>query len=153
VELEEIRPFVPMQIRGLRRAIGRADGQALIEFALSLPFLVLLILALVDFGRAVLYWLNASQVASQGARLAAVWGTQGDCSALATKIKSFTYAGGTVTISFPDGAAGIGNAVTVRVQKSYSYAPNGLIPGSSTLTGASTMRLEQKPGFSAGCTA
>src|SRR5690242_18825509 len=97
----------PMMKLRVRLGLRRADGQALIEFALVLPFVVLLILALVDFGRAVVYWLNASQVASQGARLAAVWGSTGNCSALASKIKTFTYSGGTVFVSFPDGAAGI----------------------------------------------
>lgn len=130
------------------------DGQSLVEFAFVLPFLCLIILALADFGRAINIWLNSEHVAAQGARIAAVWGGTGDCSALATKIKGSSYSGGSVTISFPSGGTpAIGDPVKVVVTHPYTYAPGGLIPGSWNIAGAATMRLEQKPTFAGGCTA
>jgi hypothetical protein len=128
------------------------DGQSLVEFAFALPFLCLIVLALVDFGRAVNYWLNSAHVASQGARIAAVWTR--DCSSLATEIKSFSYSGGTVSITFPSGGTpAIGDPVRITVTHPYSYAPSGLIAGSWNITGSATMRLEQKPTYSGGCAA
>lgn len=50
----------------------RARGQALVEFALVLPVLLLLMLALFDFGRAIYAFNTVSNAAREGARLAIV---------------------------------------------------------------------------------
>jgi Flp pilus assembly protein TadG len=147
------------------------SGQSLIEFALALPLLCLLILALFDFGTGIFYWFDATHVANEGARLAAVAGpSQTSCSALATyiqqetsgQLKSGTSAASgvktpsTVKISFPHttgpgGAPQIGDPVTVTVQAAFKYVPGGYIPGTMNINAAATMRLEQTPGFSSGC--
>ena len=44
----------------------------MIEMALVLPILLFLALGIVDFGRAMNYWNNVNQIASDGARFAAV---------------------------------------------------------------------------------
>lgn len=54
---------------GRRNAIR---GQALVEFALVLPILLLLMMALFDFGRAVFAFNTVSNAARDGARLAIV---------------------------------------------------------------------------------
>ena len=55
------------------RSVGPDEsGQALVEFAFILPMLVVLILAVADFGRAFSYWLDATHLANMGARWAAV---------------------------------------------------------------------------------
>ena len=55
------------------RAIARDEsGQAMVEFAFVLPILLVLILAVADFGRAFSYWLDATHLANMGARYAAV---------------------------------------------------------------------------------
>jgi Flp pilus assembly protein TadG len=141
------------------------SGQSLIEFALALPILCFLILALFDFGTGIFYWLDATHVANEGARLAAVAGpSQTSCSALATFIQQETSGqlkGGNasasgvqsaskVAISFPQGAQ-IGNPVTVTVTASFKYVPAGYIPGSMPISASATMRLEQTPGFTSGC--
>ena len=56
------------RIRGLRSE----SGVAIVEFALVLPFLLLVLLAIIDFGRAINYWIDTTHLASEGARLAAV---------------------------------------------------------------------------------
>ena len=52
---------------------ARAEtGTAMVEMALVLPVLLLIILGVVDFGRAVNYWNDTNQLAGEGARHAAV---------------------------------------------------------------------------------
>jgi Flp pilus assembly protein TadG len=143
--MQILNPRLETKIKQLRAD----DGQSLVEFAFALPFLCLIILAFVDFGRAVNTWLTASHTASEAARIAAVYGSQGDCSALVTKIKTFSGTSGTVQISFPSGTSAVGDPVRVTVNKTYAYAPSGLIPGSWNIAGSATMRLEQKPTFAA----
>jgi Flp pilus assembly protein TadG len=143
--MQILSPRLATEIK-LLRAEG---GQSLVEFAFALPFLCLIILAFVDFGRAINVWLTASHTASEAARIAAVYGSAGDCSALVTQIKTFSGTSGTVQISFPSGTSAVGDPVRVTVQKTYAYAPSGLIPGSWNIAGSATMRLEQKPTYGA----
>src|SRR5438105_15914427 len=70
-------PGGPQGRRGhsLRRALrlGRDDrGVALTEMALVLPVLLLLILGMVDFGKAINYWIDDTHLANEGARMAVV---------------------------------------------------------------------------------
>lgn len=59
--------------RGLRSRIGEHEGgQALVEFALVAPFLLLLILGMVDFARAWSAYEVITHQARMGARLAVV---------------------------------------------------------------------------------
>jgi Flp pilus assembly protein TadG len=55
------------------------DGQAVVELALVLPVLLLVVLGIVDFGRAVNYWNDETHLANVAARYAAVGGTGGTC--------------------------------------------------------------------------
>ena len=58
-----------------RRLLSRGrdeDGQALVEVALALPIILIVILGIVDFGRAVNYWNDENHLAEIGARYAAV---------------------------------------------------------------------------------
>ena len=48
------------------------SGVALVEFAMVLPLLLILLLLILDFGRAINYWIDTTHLASEGARLAAV---------------------------------------------------------------------------------
>jgi hypothetical protein len=50
----------------------RARGQALVEFALVIPLLILIFMGLFDFGRAVFAWNSLSNAAREGARVAIV---------------------------------------------------------------------------------
>ncbi len=67
-----------------RRLASRSAGQALAEFALVLPLIVLLIFAAIDFGRAVYIYNTMANSARQGARVAAVnqRATSSDCDPL-----------------------------------------------------------------------
>lgn len=63
-------------LRPVRRAWGRPDhtsrGQALVEFALIVPIFLMLLFALVDFGRVVFAQQAITQGAREGARAALV---------------------------------------------------------------------------------
>ncbi len=48
------------------------DGQALVEFALVLPILLLVVLGIFEFGRAYNYWVDETHLANQAARFASV---------------------------------------------------------------------------------
>src|SRR5437870_11459882 len=69
----------------LRRALRRCRderGVALTEMALVLPLLLLLILGMVDFGKAINYWIDNTHLANEGARLAVVNSNAGGATAL-----------------------------------------------------------------------
>jgi Flp pilus assembly protein TadG len=144
-----------------RNRFRREDGQAAVEFALCVPVLCLIVLALIDFGKAVNYWLDANQLANVGARLAAVAGTTPQPSPTLTqwvqqKAETTELRNGTgsvtspakVCITFltgPSGTTGqIGDPVKVTVTAPYKWIP---FVGGATLniSADATMRLESRP--------
>jgi Flp pilus assembly protein TadG len=153
----------------LRRLVGDQRGQSLTEFALVAPLLFLLLFGIIDFGKAMNYWNDETQLAAMGARFAAVSGgnnAPGNCpdgstpATLAAYIQCNADTGelrngstfvskAAVTITFPTGNQGIGCPVQVRVSTNYNWLPIlGL--GSSPMVQTSTQRLEQA--WSAGAT-
>jgi hypothetical protein len=54
------------------RFVKDTRGTALVELALVLPLLLLLILGMLDFGKAFNEWIDETHLANEGARLAAV---------------------------------------------------------------------------------
>jgi hypothetical protein len=128
------------------------SGQSLVELAFAIPLVLLVILALVDFGLALNTWIDATQVATEGARMASVDGPQVTCQNLAKQIQSDAFgglSGGTVRITLPGTSvngqpiSAIGQPVKVIVTAKYDYTPGALIPGSLNIAAAATMRLEQ----------
>ena len=145
----------------------------MVEFALVLPLLLLLVLALTDFGRVFNYWIDETHLANEGARLAAVNATVGNCpsGSAASNLQHYIQcqgdtnelrSGGTsalpqparVCITWPSGGT-VGQPVTVTVSATYHWlgfvAPH--MPFTqATITGTSTMRLEATPtNYSQGC--
>jgi Flp pilus assembly protein TadG len=58
--------------RGRWRCRRSESGQALVEFALVLPLLMLIVVGIIDFGFAFNQWNTAQNAAREGARIAAV---------------------------------------------------------------------------------
>jgi len=56
----------------LRGASGRSRGQSLVEFAITLPIIVFIVLGLIDLGRGVFAYNTLAQAARQGNRMAIV---------------------------------------------------------------------------------
>jgi Flp pilus assembly protein TadG len=140
-------------------------GQSIVEFAIVLPLMVVVILALADFGRAVFMFLEAEHAASDAARIAAVDYTPPSGTLQNYLQQSLVFgelgsgSGGTagaqgkakLCITFPNGTSGRGDPVNVKVTNSFNWIPGGIIPGSVTIAGSATMRIEQTPSYSTGC--
>jgi hypothetical protein len=144
----------------LTSRLRQETGQAMAEFALVLPLLLLLLLGMVEFGRAFNYWNDANQLAADGARFAAVNRNPG---ASAQTLQQFIQSqadsaelrngksGGAiqspvqVCIDFPSGGTPkIGDPVHIKVTAVYHWLPF-LKFGQTTFAGGATMRLEQLP--------
>jgi Flp pilus assembly protein TadG len=156
------------------------SGQALVEFALVLPILLLVLFAMLDFGKLFNYWQDATHISAEGARYAAV-NRKPDPSDTASlqlqllgqadtpELRSGDLANGTasasvpagaqVCISFPNGTSNAGDPVRVTITFAYNWLSfltsdiGAGLPTSQTVTSSSTMRLEATPTtYSAGCT-
>src|SRR5437868_10432916 len=67
------RGVVRESMRGkIMRRLKGEKGQSFVEFTLVLPIALVLILGVVDLGRATSYWLDSSHLANDAARYAAV---------------------------------------------------------------------------------
>jgi Flp pilus assembly protein TadG len=136
-------------------------GVALTEFALVLPVLMLLLLGMLDLGKAFNYWIDQTHLANLGARWAAVdktipSGTLQDyikAQANTEELKSSGTSdsvpdGVKVCIWFPEGASNVGNAVEVQVWSEYHFIPfvgDNISFLTAEITGQATMRIEQLP--------
>jgi Flp pilus assembly protein TadG len=144
-------------------------GVALVEFALVAPILFLALFGVLDFGKGFNYWIDETHLAAEGARLAAISGTNTytatcpfapnptvttieayiKCQADTTELRDPSN-GATVTICFPLGPSGtsgkVGDPVQVRVSYDYNWIPligNAIgASGATTLIGQATMRLQ-----------
>ena len=161
-------PLMSPATRLLRHGRGqlvREEGIALIEFALVLPLLLLLVLGVIDFGKAFNYKNDETHLANQAARYAAV----NKCSACGAQTvnawipsqadSAELRSGATVKMWFANlagkfpGDSGYvapgatdknhctGSPVKVLLSYNFSFLPYlGL--GSFTIKASSTMRLE-----------
>jgi Flp pilus assembly protein TadG len=159
----------------LRARLRSESGQAITEFAIVLPVLLLLVLGIIDIGRAVNDWNDQTHVANLVARYAAVGAlpTSGPCGTNALG------AGETLT-QFVDCEVGIdspalqngsngGNGpsavnvcvsipnntqfqpVTVKVTTNYKWLPYlGIPTPTSSITGSATQEIENPPPSSLG---
>jgi Flp pilus assembly protein TadG len=140
--------------RGRRRS---QSGVALVEFALVLPVLMLILVGVVDFGKAINYWIDETHLASEAARYAAVSGNpgsgtlaayiQGQADTAELRSGSARVSKMSVCITTPAGTA-VGSPVTATVTTNYSWIPllgNRIGTASSNITVTATMRLETPP--------
>jgi Flp pilus assembly protein TadG len=150
----ERRPWPRGRLSALRRS---ERGTALVEFALIAPLLFLLLFGIIDFGRALNYYNQVTQLAGQGARAAAV-NRMPDGSAItsgsalqAQLVNQYTAQpqlkqGETVCIT--QVPANFGAPVQVRVSYNFQFLPVlGAFAGLShiTLSSTQTERAEVVP--------
>ena len=143
------------------------EGAALVEFALVLPVLLVLLLGMLDFGKAFNYWIDQTHLANEGARWAAVNKNPGGGS-LQQYVRSQANTpelrdGGTasvtgplqVCVTFPNGTSQVGDPVRVTASTTYNWLPflgSRLGIAQTTMTASATMRLEAAPSvYGAGC--
>jgi Flp pilus assembly protein TadG len=161
---EKTNPDTSRPKRHRRRPrLGDESGVAILEFAMVLPFLMLIVVVILDFGRALNYWVDTTHLASEGARLAAV-----DRIPSGTSLQDYIRDradtaelrdGGSQSI--PDelevcvNPVGneVGDPVEVQVRTTYNWIPLlHLSEASTTITGSATMRRERlATAVSAGC--
>lgn len=147
-----------------RPGLGDESGVVAIELALVLPFILMIIFLLTDFGRFFNYLNDANQVAANGARMAAVntypgsaaLRAQTDTAELRNASGGSHLPGGiSVCVDFPSGLSTVGNPVRVRTTGSFKLVPLlDKVLGVATsvpLHGEATMRIERAPTYAAGC--
>jgi Flp pilus assembly protein TadG len=144
------------------RSLSGESGVAIVEFALVLPLLMLLIVAIFDFGRALNYWADTTHLASEGARLAAV-----DRIPEGTSLQAWLREeadtgelrdGGSDSVPdqlevcvTPEGDE-VGDPVEVTVRTTYHWIALLGISAPTTITGKATMRRERvADNVTAGC--
>jgi Flp pilus assembly protein TadG len=139
--------------------VGRLSddrGAALAELALVLPLVLVLVLGMLDFGKAFNEWIDETHLANEGARFAVVNRNPGSGTLQQYISDQADFAGAEVCISYPSGTSLIGDPVEVKVQYTYNWLHfltdsnvpivGRILPDTSKqILGTATMRLEQKP--------
>jgi Flp pilus assembly protein TadG len=132
-------------MKKLRAALPQSeDGQAIVEFVIVLPLLVLLLLGIAQFGLAFHNYLSITDATRVGARAAAVKRTAGACAAATTAIQNTVSAKQWETISSRitcTAGANTGDPVKVTVKYPYRIGLPGF-SASGDLTASATERLE-----------
>lgn len=113
-------------VRTLRRFRRDRRGQALVEFALVVPILLLLVLGIIDFGRAWNLHQTITDAAREGARQAVVFDPDVDQDSVLRVIGRVINASGfdatEATVGFPDGfKSGRGTLATVTIEMPYRF--------------------------------
>ena len=162
-----------------RTLIHNEQGQALAEFALVLPVLILMLFGMVEFGRGFNYWNDVTHISAEGARFAVVnrKPNPGNVASLQAQLLAQAdtpelRSGGSsalpqparVCVDFPNGTAQIGDPVRVTVTFTYHWlgvldAVTKLIDKTkrfnattTNFTATSIMRIEVPPtNYGAGC--
>jgi Flp pilus assembly protein TadG len=149
------------------------SGAALVEFALVIPWLLVVLLAIMDVGRAFNYWIDSTHLANVTARYAAVNNNPGAADGLTLQqyiegqadTKELREGSSqvpdpvNVCISFPAGTS-VGDPVNVEVKSKWAWFgylterfDDVGLPLETEISGSATMRLEAAPtNYSEGCT-
>jgi Flp pilus assembly protein TadG len=124
------------------------QGQAVVEFAVILPVLLLILFAILQFGVVFNDYIQVTAAAREGARKAAVSRSLGTSSAetAATTAAKNAAPGlnqSNITVSFPNSPTfAQGSDVSVQVTYPYSISIIGLVVSSGNLSSTTTMRVE-----------
>jgi Flp pilus assembly protein TadG len=125
-------------------SLKHEEGQAIVEFVIVLPLLVLLMLGIAQFGLAFHNYLSITDATRVGARAAAVKRTAGACAAATTAIQNTVSAKQWESISSRiTCTAGVNTGDQVKVVVKYPFSIG--LPGfsaSGNLTASATERLE-----------
>lgn len=145
----EERIVVNMSGRQLRR-LRSESGQVTIEFALVLPFLMFIIIALVSFGIGLNDAIDGTHIANQGARLAAVNVDPTTLVPSSSYVEDYLQTQATakdvknavIRFCLPSGTGNAGDPIRAVVGVSFDL--NAFIHHTFTIHGKATMRLEQQ---------
>ena len=105
---------------------GMKKGQALVEFAVIFPFIILLMIGLIDVGRALLAYSTLNNAVREGTRIAVVGGSEGDISDRISEVATlFLQDFDPASIGFE--STGTYTDPKTRITISYTY--DGIFPG------------------------
>ena len=131
-----------------KRRNKNEHGQAMVEFAVILPVLLLILFAILQFGVVFNNYIQVTAAAREGARKAAVSRTLGTSAAETAATTSAKSAApglkqNSITVSFPNSPTfAQGSDVAVKVTYPYSISIIGLVVASGNLSSTTTMRVE-----------
>ena len=134
-----------LRLRRFLQKIRGESGQTLVELALLLPVLLLLLLGVVEFGRILMTYLMISHSSREGARLAAVGGSD---SAVVQRVQdqAFLLDPDLLVIDInPSGSRTRGSSVTVTLDYDLDIflpLPPSVVPDPLHLQARTTMRVE-----------
>ncbi len=129
--------------------MGETRGSAAIEFALTLPILVIITLLIFDIGRGLFVLTTINHLASEGARYASVRGAESPTSTTTDAVVTYIQgrAAGmdltelTVTVIFNPSAFS-GSNVEVEINYNFKFFISGFLPISGiTMTANSNMTI------------
>ncbi len=130
------------------RATGSRPGQALVEFAMILPILLILLLGVFDFGRAVAAYNSVSNAARSAVRVAIVDQNE---DAVVGAAEREAVGLDPVVVDFDDNVGDVSpcteNVCRVSVSVEYEYVPAtpifSLLVGSITVSSSSELPIER----------
>lgn len=128
----------------IKQMIKNSRGQALVEFALVLPVLLLLIVGSMEFGLIIHKYMVVAEAAREGARSAAVGGSNATVTSVVTAAASQIPADQLI-ISVTPGTRVRGEGVTVTVGapvQTITKLISPFFPAGFTVQGVATMRVE-----------
>jgi hypothetical protein len=131
----------------------------MVEFALVLPVLLLVVMGILWFGRALNYTQDETRLTNVAARYAAVDQVPPNAGSLTlaewlrSQADTEELRKGTgdvegvpqVCVRYPDGKAGVGDPVEVRMSATFKWLPLLKLGLSSAIAGSATMRIEVPP--------
>ena len=123
------------------------NGQALIEFALILPILLLIMLGVIEFGQAFNYQNDLTNMANQAIRYAEV-NSCGACGA--SKVETYipttadvpSLKSATACFSSPYAAPAAGQQITVKISSTFNWLSYLGLGASTKITSTVTGRLD-----------
>lgn len=138
------------------KRLPQERGQAILEFALATPFLMAFIFFIIDCGFFAYSYVSATNAVREGARCAAVGGTNAAVSARVVDTSGGLSAAPTVAANtYSPNPAQVGGSVSVSATYRYSWiTPVGLVPGigsATNFTKTVKMRMETSSVTKATC--
>jgi Flp pilus assembly protein TadG len=163
---------ISKRMRRRRHAADRSRGQALVEFALILPVLLLLLVITLDFGRLFFSYIQITNAAREAANYGShvptdlvgmqakagqetnSQGQRGENATVITAVcKDSATPPNTVLCSAASGGAGSGNTVTVNVNEPFTFLTpliSGFFGGNLTMSSSATSVITDYAPGSAG---
>ena len=126
------------------RVRGRRNvGQSLLEFAITIPFLLLLLVVIFDLGRATFYYSSITNSAREGARYGII--NPANTIGIKNRVKAYSFGVDPTTLVIQVSINEAENTITVNV--SYKFLPatpliSPLISGNDGITFQSETTME-----------